>query len=196
MTLHHGATVARKMSSDHSWMPIFLNSRTLVTYFWFPTGTFAFLPIHAAGLYDTQHSQPGHEVSDFVTSPYVPTLWILAQPLNPSGVDSGLCLADGRCLKLRDIVALSRPHGGLAFLSVCHVTRRRSTLRQDCCSLDVAMGRCGRSALSDGPGLAPDGARDVYEQLFPNTRPDYQDAARTLHGADSGASFATCLAST
>ncbi|KAF8423938.1 hypothetical protein L210DRAFT_3569197, partial [Boletus edulis BED1] len=142
MTLHHGATVAGKMSSDHSWTPIFLT-----------------------GLYDTQHSQPGHEVSDFVISPYLPTLRILAQPLNPSGVDSGLCLADGRCLKLRDIAALSRPHGGLAFLSVRSTLR----LRQDCCF--------------DGPGFAPDVARDVYEQLFRNTRPDYQDAARTLHEA-------------
>ncbi|KAF8134277.1 TPR-like protein [Boletus edulis] len=31
-----------------------------------PTGPFVFLPIHAAGLYGTQYSSPGHKVSDFV----------------------------------------------------------------------------------------------------------------------------------
>ncbi|KAG6371215.1 TPR-like protein [Boletus reticuloceps] len=47
--------------------------------FWCPTGPFVFLPIHAAGLYGTQYSSPGHKVSDFVVSSYVPTLSILAQ---------------------------------------------------------------------------------------------------------------------
>ncbi|KAG6372525.1 hypothetical protein JVT61DRAFT_7633 [Boletus reticuloceps] len=32
--------------------------------FWCPSGPFVFLPIHAAGLYDTQHSSPGHNVFD------------------------------------------------------------------------------------------------------------------------------------
>ncbi|KAG6371212.1 hypothetical protein JVT61DRAFT_9836 [Boletus reticuloceps] len=45
--------------------------------FWCPTGPFVFLPIHAAGLYGTQYSSPGHKVSDFVVSSYVPTLSIL-----------------------------------------------------------------------------------------------------------------------
>ncbi|KAF8444133.1 CHAT domain-containing protein [Boletus edulis BED1] len=48
--------------------------------FWCPTGPFVFLPIHAAGLYGTQYSSPGHKVSDFVISSYTPTLSILAQP--------------------------------------------------------------------------------------------------------------------
>ncbi|KAF8445026.1 CHAT domain-containing protein [Boletus edulis BED1] len=47
--------------------------------FWCPTGPFVFLPIHAAGLYGTQYSSPGHKVSDFVVSSYVPTLSILAR---------------------------------------------------------------------------------------------------------------------
>ncbi|KAG6372542.1 hypothetical protein JVT61DRAFT_7651 [Boletus reticuloceps] len=51
--------------------------------FWCPTGPFVFLPFHAAGLYGTQHSSPGHKVFDFVISSYVPTLSILAQPPNP-----------------------------------------------------------------------------------------------------------------
>ncbi|KAG6371209.1 hypothetical protein JVT61DRAFT_9833 [Boletus reticuloceps] len=50
--------------------------------FWCPTGPFVFLPIHAAGLYGTQYSSPGHKVSDFVVSSYVPTLSILTRSLN------------------------------------------------------------------------------------------------------------------
>ena len=36
-----------------------------------------------------------------------------------SPTSSGLCLADRRRLKISDIIALSRPRGGLAFLSAC-----------------------------------------------------------------------------
>ena len=57
--------------------------------FWCPTGPFVFLPIHAAGFYDTQHSQPGHKVSDFVISSYVPTLSILVLLPDPSVAPSG-----------------------------------------------------------------------------------------------------------
>jgi CHAT domain-containing protein len=39
---------------------------------WCTTGLLAFLPIHAAGLYDTQ--ERGEKVSDFVVSSYAPTL--------------------------------------------------------------------------------------------------------------------------
>ncbi|PVF94405.1 hypothetical protein CPB86DRAFT_800498 [Serendipita vermifera] len=39
---------------------------------WCPTGSLAFLPIHAAGLYD--ETDVGHKVSDFVVSSYCPTL--------------------------------------------------------------------------------------------------------------------------
>ena len=42
--------------------------RELRRIFWCPTGPFVFLPIHAAGFYDTEHLQPGHKVSDFVIS--------------------------------------------------------------------------------------------------------------------------------
>ncbi|KAF8132583.1 CHAT domain-containing protein [Boletus edulis] len=52
--------------------------------FWCPTGPFVFLPIHAAGLYGTQYSSPGHKLSDFVVSSYVPTPTILARSLDPS----------------------------------------------------------------------------------------------------------------
>ncbi|KAF8125437.1 TPR-like protein [Boletus edulis] len=50
--------------------------------FWCPTGPFVFLPIHAAGFYDTKYSVPGHKVFDFVVSSYVPTLSILARSRN------------------------------------------------------------------------------------------------------------------
>ena len=46
---------------------------------WCPTGPLAFLPIHAAGLYDTR--DPGYKLSEFVTSSYTYTLTALLQPL-------------------------------------------------------------------------------------------------------------------
>ncbi|KAF8443803.1 CHAT domain-containing protein [Boletus edulis BED1] len=52
--------------------------------FWCPTGPFVFLPIHAAGLYGTQYSSPGHKVFDFVVSSYIPTLTILTRSPDPS----------------------------------------------------------------------------------------------------------------
>ncbi|KAF8548473.1 hypothetical protein OG21DRAFT_1423016 [Imleria badia] len=237
--------------------------------FWCPTGPFVFLPIHAAGFYDTEHSQSGHKVSDFVVSSYVPTLSILALSSNcnvppcgdlcllavrqPSsdgqaplpGVDtelkhintvirhspsarttilesstgtmeevislmkeahwvhfachgiqdatnptsSGLCLADGRRLKLRDIIALSRPRGGLAFLSACQTAMGDERLSDEAVHIAAGMLFAGYGGVigtmwSISDMLAPDVARDVYEQLFQNgTRPDHRDAARALHEA-------------
>jgi hypothetical protein len=48
-----------------------------------------FLLIHGAGFYATQHSQPGHKVSDFVVSSYIPAVTVLALPLNPTTAPSG-----------------------------------------------------------------------------------------------------------
>ncbi|KAG6373736.1 hypothetical protein JVT61DRAFT_5876 [Boletus reticuloceps] len=62
---------------------------SLSRIFWCPTGPFVFLPIHAAGFYDTQHSLPGYKVSDFVISSYIPTLSVLAPSPNPSAEPSG-----------------------------------------------------------------------------------------------------------
>ena len=45
-----------------------------------------FLPIHAAGLYDTVRLQPGDKVFDFVVSSYTPSLSILARSANHSTV--------------------------------------------------------------------------------------------------------------
>ncbi|KAF8555537.1 hypothetical protein OG21DRAFT_1438591 [Imleria badia] len=250
--------------------------------FWCPTGPFMFLPIHAAGLYGTQHSEHGHKVSDFVISSYAPTLATLAPSSNfaevpsedlrlllvrqppsdglphlsgvatelklirgivsdsPSaqtilressvgtveevlslmkeadwvhfachgiqdGSDSGLCLADQRRLKLRDITTLSRPHGGLAFLSACETATGDKGLADEAIHIAAGMLFAGYGGVigtmwSISDALAPRVARDVYAQLFQNgTRPDHREAARALHGAierlrDSGrASFATWL---
>ena len=61
----------------------------LSRFFWCPTGPFVFLLIHAAGFYDTQHSQPEHKVFDVVVSSYVPTLSVLAPSLNPTVPSNG-----------------------------------------------------------------------------------------------------------
>ena len=45
---------------------------------WSPTGPLAFLPIHAAGLYNTK--EPGTKIFDYVVSSYTPTVTALLQP--------------------------------------------------------------------------------------------------------------------
>ena len=122
-----------------------------------------------------------------------------------SPTDSGLCLADGRRLKISDIIALSRPHGGLAFLSACQTAMGDEYLSDEAIHIAAGMLSAGYGGVigtmwSISDKAAPDVARDVYAQLFRNgTRPDYREAARALHGAtrrlrDSGrASFATWL---
>ena len=54
------------------------NSGELPRICWCPTGPLAFLPIHAAGLYDT--AEAGSKVFDFVISSYTPTVSALLQP--------------------------------------------------------------------------------------------------------------------
>ncbi|KAI9455287.1 TPR-like protein [Boletus coccyginus] len=246
--------------------------------FWCPTGPFAFLPIHAAGLYGTQYSEPGHKAFDFVVSSYAPTLSSLIPPVRetvssgdfrvlavlqpPSdgqsrlpgvhaelehiravirnspaqttlmessvgtveevlalmkdaewvhfachGVQdpespskSGLCLADERRLKLSDMISLSRPRGGLAFLSACQTAMGDKSLSDEAVHIAAGMlfvGYVGVIATmwSISDRVAPYVAKDVYEHLFRNgTTPDYQEAARALHDAvgrlrDNRASF-------
>jgi len=123
-------------------------------------------------------------------------------PANPT--NSGLCLADRRRLKLGDIIAVSRPHGGLAFLSACQTAMGDERLSDEAIHIVAGMLFAGYGAvigtmwkISDT--IAPDVARDVYGQLFRNgTRPDYREAARALHNAigrvrDSNASFGEWL---
>ncbi|KAF8553655.1 TPR-like protein [Imleria badia] len=252
--------------------------------FWCPTGPFTFLPIHAAGLYGTQYSEPGHKVFDFVISSYVPTLNILtpppirdtassrgfrvlAIPQPPSdgqsrlpGVhteleyikavvsnacstqitllassegtveevlalmkdadwvhfachgiqdsenptDSGLCLANERRLKLSDIIALSRPRGGLAFLSACQTAMGDKKLSDEAIHIAAGMlfagyGGAVGTMWSISDRVAPAVAKDVYEQLVQTGEtPDYLDAARALHNAvrrlrENNASFVEWL---
>ncbi|KAF8132578.1 TPR-like protein [Boletus edulis] len=252
--------------------------------FWCPTGPFVFLPVHAAGLYGTQYSSPGHKVFDFVVSSYVPTLTILARSPDPSvppsddlcllvvpqpssdgqsplrGVaqelrhirtvvgnspsacttliqssvgtveevlglmknadwvhfachgiqdltkptESGLCLADGRRLKVSDIIGLSRSRGGLAFLSACQTAMGDEDLTDEAIHIAAGMLFAGYGGVigtmwSISDRLAPVVARGVYEYLFRNGKmPDHREAARALHEAvgrlrESGESFVTWL---
>ena len=233
--------------------------------FWCPTGPFTFLPFHAAGLYDDQHSQLGHKVFDFVVSSYTPSLAILAPSSNSSvrsenlcflavrqpatdgqgplpgavteleriveavqnlpsayttlvepsigtveevlslmkdadwvhfachgvqvGIDSGLCLAGGRRLKVRDIISVSRPHGGLAFLSACQTAKGDRHLSDEAIHIAAGMLFAGYGGVigtmwSISDKLAPDVANGVYGHLFrKSTRPDYREAAYALHAA-------------
>ena len=120
-----------------------------------------------------------------------------------SPTSSGLCLADGRRLKISDIVSLSRPRGGLAFLSACQTAMGDEGLSDEAIHVAAGMLFAGYGGVvgtmwSISDKHAPDVAKDVYEQLFRNdTRPDYREAARALHGAigrlRDRATFATWL---
>jgi CHAT domain-containing protein len=118
--------------------------------------------------------------------------------------ESGLCLADRRRWKLRDITALSRPRGGLTFLSACQTAMGNEHLPDEPIHIAAGMLFAGYGGAigtmwSISDKLAPDVARDVYKQLFRNGRSDYQEAARALHGAvgrlrdSEKASFVTWL---
>ena len=118
--------------------------------------------------------------------------------------DSGLCLADKRRLKLSDIISVSRPRGGLAFLSACQTATGHKRLSDEAVHIAAGMLFAGYGGVigtmwSISDRLAPRVARDVYAQLFQKgTRPDYRDAARALHDAvgrlrDGNASFVEWL---
>ena len=103
--------------------------------------------------------------------------------------ESGLCLADGRRLKVSDIIALSRSRGGLAFLSACQTAMGDERLSDEAIHVAAGMLFAGYGGVigtmwSISDKLAPEVAWDVYRQLFRNgTRPDYREAARALHDA-------------
>ncbi|KAF8119923.1 CHAT domain-containing protein [Boletus edulis] len=102
---------------------------------------------------------------------------------------SGLCLTDERRLKISDIIALSRPRGGLAFLSACQTATGYKDLSDEAIHIAAGMLFAGYGGVvgtmwSISDEIAPDVARDVYEQLLENgTRPDYREAALALHEA-------------
>ena len=120
---------------------------------------------------------------------------------NPTS--SGLCLADRRRLKISDIIALSRPRGGLAFLSACQTAMGDERLTDEAIHIAAGMLFAGYGGVvgtmwSISDKHAPDVARDLYGQLFRDgKRPGYREAARALHGAigrlRGRASFATWL---
>ena len=233
---------------------------------WCPTGSFTFLPIHAAGFYDAWSSKPGDKIFDFVVSSYIPTLSILAssprsetasssglyllavrQPPSDSqsklpgvvaeleqirvavknapsarttltefsvrlveevlalmkeadwvhftchGVqdaanptESGLCLADQRRLSVSDIIALSRPRGGLAFLSAYETAMGDEDLSDEATHIAAGMLFAGYGGVvgtlwSISDRLAPAVAKDVYEQLFrKGAIPDYRERCTLL----------------
>lgn len=114
--------------------------------------------------------------------------------------DSGFLLAHGKRLKLPDIARLSRPHGGLAFLSACHTATGDAQLSEEAIHIAAGMLLAGyRSVIATMWTIldndAPRVTKDVYKSLFSDGKvPDSRQAAEALHDAieqlrDSGASF-------
>ena len=115
-------------------------------------------------------------------------------------INSGLCLANERRLKISDIIALSRSRGGLAFLSACQTAKGDKNLSDEAIHIAAGMVFAGYGGVigtmwSISDRVAPGVAADVYEELFRDGRwPDYRDGARALHKAmrcarDRGESF-------
>ena len=106
-----------------------------------------------------------------------------------SPTSSGLCLADERRLKITDTIGLSRPRGGLAFLSACHTAKGDKDLSDEAIHIAAGMLFAGYGGVIGtmwkiNDSFAPDVAADVYEGLFRDgKRPDYREAARALHEA-------------
>ena len=63
--------------------------------------------------------------------------------------ESGLCLANRRCLKTSDIIALSRPCGGLAFLSACETATGNEHLSNEAIHIAVGMVFAGYGGVID-----------------------------------------------
>ena len=114
--------------------------------------------------------------------------------------DSGFLLAHGRRLKLSDIARVSRPHGGLAFLSACHTATGDEQLSEEAIHIAAGILLAGyRGAIATMWSImdndAPRVTEDVYKSLFGDGKvPDSRQAAEALHHAierlrDSGVSF-------
>ena len=115
-------------------------------------------------------------------------------------LDSGFLLARGRRLKLPDIARVSRPHGGLAFLSACHTATGDEQLSEEAIHIAAGMLLAGyKGAIATMWSIldndAPRVTEDVYESLLGDGKvPDSKRAAEALHHAierlrDSGVSF-------
>ena len=111
----------------------------------------------------------------------------IQDPQNP--INSGLQLANNQCLKLSDIVRVTHPRGGLAFLSACQTATGNKKLADEAVHLAAGMLFIGYSGViatmwSILDDVAPQVAEDVYSQLFSNdSPPDHRQAARALHYA-------------
>ena len=114
--------------------------------------------------------------------------------------DSGFLLAHGRRLQLPDIARVSRPHGGLAFLSACHTATGDDQLSEEAIHIAAGMLLAGyRGVIATMWTImdndAPRVTEDVYKSLFGDGKvPDSRQAAEALHHAierlrDSGVSF-------
>ena len=117
-------------------------------------------------------------------------------------LDSGPVLAQGRRLKLLDVARLSRPQGGLAFLSACHTATGDEQLSEEAIHMAAGMLLAGYEgviatmwSIMDIHALRV--AEDVYKNLFSDGEiPDSRQAAEALHDAigrlqDSGALFSS-----
>ena len=115
-------------------------------------------------------------------------------------LDSGLLLAHAKRLTLSDIVRLSRPRGGLAFLSACQTAMGDEQLSEEAIHLAAGMLLAGyRGVIATMWSImdndAPRVAEDVYKCLFQDGKvPDSGQAAEALHHAierlrESGAPF-------
>lgn len=118
--------------------------------------------------------------------------------INP--LDSGLFLAHSRRLTLSDIIQLSRPRGGLAFLSACQTAMGDEQLSEEAIHLAAGMLLAGYKGViatmwSIIDNDAPKITEDVYKSLFQDGKvPDSGRAAEALHHAierlrESGAPF-------
>ena len=114
--------------------------------------------------------------------------------------DSGFLLGHWQRLEFFDISRLSRPRGGLAFLSVCHTATGDEQLSEEAIHIATGMLFAGYQSIiattwSIMDNDAPRVTEDVYNSLFRGGGvPDSRRAAAALHGEierfrDSGTPF-------
>jgi CHAT domain-containing protein len=105
---------------------------------------------------------------------------------NPT--ESRLLLAGSSCLKLSDVIKMSLPHAGLAFLSACQTATGDKNIPEEAVYLAAGMLVTGYGGVvatmwSIMDRDAPHVADDVYAHLFTEKQPDHTQAAHALHYA-------------
>ena len=117
-----------------------------------------------------------------------------------NSLNNGLLLAHKKRLKLSDLVGLSRPRGGLAFLSACQTAMGDEQLSEEAIHLAAGMLLVGyRGVIATMWSIMDNDAsrvtEDIYKSLFQDGKvPDSGQAAEALHHAierlrESGAPF-------